>query len=271
MGISNMDNMGSAAMITAGSFNLRFPADPAPNDWANRRSRVADTVTALDYDIFGTQETVPEYVTYITENLPYASIGHGREPDKSGESTAIFYHPERVRLISGETFWLSETPDEYSKSWGTVCPRIGTIGVFEDRKSGKRFIFANLHLQHMEMYECQKNQLAVMFERLKKYPAELPVILTGDFNCNPEHPAALLASEFLCDTRRVSETPAAGMQYASYHAFDLKNGFDPAGKPIDYIFISGGVRVKSFETVNNFDSNGLASSDHFPLKAEIVL
>jgi endonuclease/exonuclease/phosphatase family metal-dependent hydrolase len=123
----------------------------------------------------------------------------------------------------------------------------------------------------MEMYECQKNQLAVMFERLKKYPAELPVILTGDFNCNPEHPAALLASEFLCDTRRISETPAAGMQYASYHAFDLKNGFDPAGKPIDYIFVSGGVRVKSFETVNNFDSNGLASSDHFPLKAEIGL
>ena len=234
-------------MITAGSFNLRFPADPAPNDWANRRSRVADTVTALDYDIFGTQETVPEYVTYITENLPYASIGHGREPDKSGESTAIFYHPERVRLISEETFWLSETPDEYSKSWGTVCPRIGTIGVFEDRKSGKRFIFANLHLQHMEMYECQKNQLAVMFERLKKYPAELPVILTGDFNCFPDsEPVKALAELGWTLEKPLPSYPSTKPEL-----------------PIDFIFRE--TADKRTEILDRIAIDEKVASDHIPL------
>ena len=40
--------------------------------------------------------------------------------------------------------------------------------------------------------------------------------------------------------------------------------------PIDFIFVNNRVRVLSHGTINDF-RNGLASSDHFPVTAEIVL
>ena len=260
-----------AAVLAVGSYNLRCPCDPPPNDWAHRLPRVLRTLAEVKFDIFGTQETVPEYVRTISEGSGFRAVGHGREADKGGESATVFYDPKRLKLLGDETFWLSETPSVFSMSWGTTCPRIGTIGVFEELASGTIFVFANVHLQHMHMYECQKNQLQVMIDRLRKhYDRTMPVILTGDFNCTPDDPAAKLAASVFSDARR-SAGSVSGPRFASWHAYSRENALDPAGRPIDYIFVSPGIRVRSFETVDDFDAGGLASSDHFPIKAVIEL
>lgn len=261
-----------AESLLVGSFNLRCPGDKAPNNWENRAPRLFRDLERIGFDIFGSQETVPGYVKDICGKLGYRAIGHGRDADKGGESVAIFYTPQRLELISDETFWLSETPETCSMSWGTTLPRIATIGVFKDRKTGRSFIFANVHLHHQRMYETQKKQLNVVFERLKaKYDSSMPVVLTGDFNSNPSHPAARLAAEHLRDARLVSVVPAKGPQNETYHGYQA----DPAKRRhkerIDYIFVSPGITVQEFATVDNFDKNGLASSDHYPVSARILI
>lgn len=261
----------SEIKLTVGSYNLRGPFDQPPNDWASRLPRMLKTLEEVRFDIFGSQETFPEYVRDLTADTGLLAIGHGREPDRGGESTTIFYRAARLRALSDETLWLTETPEVFSKSWGTTCPRIGTIGLFEDRRDGTRFVFANLHLQHMEMHECQKNQLNVMLTRLReRYYRSLPVILTGDFNCAPSDPAAELAASVLADARRCAKK-ISGSRFGTFHGFSREKADDPTMRPIDYIFVSPGVRVESFDTVDNFDADGLASSDHFPIRAVVTL
>ena len=261
----------SGTKLTIGSFNLRGPYDQPPNDWAHRLPRMLKTLEELKFDIFGAQETVPEYIRDLTDQTAYQSIGHGREQDHGGEATPIFYRPDRLQALSDETFWLTETPEVFSRSWGTTCTRIGTIGLFADKADGTKFLFANLHLQHKEMYECQKNQLNVMLTRLREhYDRSLPVILTGDFNCAPNAPAAELAASVFADARRCADK-VSGTKYNTYHGYSRENVDNPAKRPIDYIFVSPGIRVESFDTVDNFDADGLASSDHFPVRAVVTL
>lgn len=261
-----------AESLLVGSFNLRCPGDKAPNDWENRAPRLYRDLERIGFEVFGTQETVPEYVKDICGKLGYKAVGHGRNADKSGESVAVFYDPRRLEVISEETFWLSETPETCSMSWGSTLPRIATIGVFRDKKSGRAFIFANVHLQHKRMYETQKKQLNVVFERLKaKYDSSLPVVLTGDFNSAPSCSAPRLAAEHLRDARLVSAAPATGPQNETYHGYQA----DPAKRThkerIDYIFVSPGITVQEFATVDNFNKNGLASSDHYPISARVLI
>ena len=53
------------AAITVGSFNVRVPCDPEPNDWASRKDRVNEIIRANDIQIFGVQEAVSHIVLYV--------------------------------------------------------------------------------------------------------------------------------------------------------------------------------------------------------------
>lgn len=261
--------------LTVGSFNVRCPFDKAPNDWDTRAPRLLKTLEDVKFDIFGVQETVPKQLQTLSENTDYKIIGHGRDEDHGGESSSIVYCPKRLELISEETFWLSETPDIFSKSWGSGLPRIGTIGIFKDKLTGTTFAFANTHLHHERMFETQKNQVAVVLQRLKPYMDKgLPAILTGDFNSEPSNMAATYVSTILDDARLVSKTPPTGPMNETFHAFI----FDPQQRNpnslkerIDYIFTSRKlIDVLAFQTIDNFDENQLASSDHYPIRATIA-
>ena len=100
-----------AEPLLVGSFNLRCPGDKAPNDWGNRAPRLYRDLERIGFEVFGSQETVPEYVKDICGKLGYKAVGHGRNADKNGASVALFNDPRRKELISEETFRLSETPE----------------------------------------------------------------------------------------------------------------------------------------------------------------
>ena len=68
----------------------------------------------------------------------------------------------------------------------------------------------------------------------------------------------------------VSETDHYGAGDETFHDFHENRKERSHRKPIDFIFVNNRVRVLSHGTINDF-RNGLASSDHFPVTAEIVL
>ena len=254
--------------LIVGSYNLRTPGakDPFPNDWESRMPRIRADIARMGYHIFGAQETMDFYNEHICRGNSFAAFGHGRCENGDGESCNVYYDRERLELLRHETFWLSETPEAHSVVPGATYPRICTAGVFLDKVTEKKFIFANTHLEH-RVKELQKLQLEYLFARLKTYE-KLPLILTGDFNAYPDTPAARYAMEQLRDARALSKVPVSHTG-ATFHGYVSEVSSRTQSDRIDYILVSEEIAVERFEVVDNFTAFNTAASDHFPLAAEI--
>ncbi len=63
-----------------------------------------------------------------------------RNGEQAGEFTPIFYRRDRFELLTHDTFWLSEHPEEPgSMGWDAACPRTVTWAKFRDRLTGRSF------------------------------------------------------------------------------------------------------------------------------------
>ncbi|CAL6043283.1 endonuclease/exonuclease/phosphatase_family protein [Hexamita inflata] len=178
------------------SFNLlngQRHTDPSYN-WENREKAVIQVIRTHDPDILGTQEAYHWQLDYIRWNLPqykqYGSSRNGYYNEKADEFCAVLYKKDKFRVVQGETFFLSETPDIVSKSWGSVFNRIATAVKFEILASGKQFWFFSTQLDFSSDEAVRCNQTQVLLERMQKLNAEgLPVVLSGDFHSPSFGPA----------------------------------------------------------------------------------
>ena len=254
--------------LIIGSYNLRTHGgrDPFPNDWESRMPRIRADIARAGYHIWGAQETCDFYAANICQGNSFVSIGHGRDENAAGEACHIYYDSERLEVLRHETFWLSSEPEKCSTVPGAIYPRICTAGIFRDKVSKREFIFANTHLEH-RVLEVQKKQLEYLFAHLGN-DEKRPLILTGDFNAFPDTPAVCYAMEMLHDARNISRTPVT-YQGPTYHGFISSPAERTHTDRIDYIFVSDGVTVERFDVTDNFTGPDTASSDHFPLRAEI--
>jgi endonuclease/exonuclease/phosphatase family metal-dependent hydrolase len=90
------------------------------------------------------------------------------------------------------------------------------------------------------------------------------VFATGDYNSVPESKAikTILASGFLKDSRTLSEQPPSGSD-------NTYNGWEtPNSAKYDWIFVSSGIRVLSYNVLNN-RPKGQFPSDHDPVVIDI--
>jgi endonuclease/exonuclease/phosphatase family metal-dependent hydrolase len=74
-----------------------------------------------------------------------------------------------------------------SVGWGAGSRRVVTIGVFEDKATGKRFLHANTHLDNVSS-QARSEGIKVIVARIEAVQAlygPLAVTLTGDFNSDP--------------------------------------------------------------------------------------
>ena len=249
------------------SFNIRVPKDKAPNDWKHRKARLLKDLRRMRPDVFGLQEATPKQIADL-KVLGYRHIGRARGRDRKGEAVPVFYDQRRFELVSERTVWLSKTPQVYSLAEGADMPRIVTVGVFRDKRSGREFVFASTHLHHRNTKVCHPEQIRVVIDELKPHIRRgTPVILTGDFNSSPAGIAYKELKKVLRDAYLVSERKPVQVEKRTCHGYVRKAG--RTGARIDYIWVTPDVRVLRYESVNNFDENGLASSDHYPQLAEV--
>ncbi len=256
--------------LKVGSYNMRITKDRAPNNIKSRAPRIKALLKQEKMDIFGAQEILPEHIRVVSEIPKYHHIGNSRNADRvSGEASTIFYDSEQLECLENHTFWLSETPDKPgSTSWGSACRRICTYGIFRDRKTGTKFVFANTHLDHRSG-EAQINGIKLILSRLAGLREKYPFILTGDFNSKPEDQAVVATKKVLNDARSIARKVYPG-PIQTYHGYQANPGKRKHNEPIDYIFVNQPIKVLTFRVVDDFH-NGLASSDHFLLTSELEL
>jgi len=255
-----------AGSFRVATFNIRCPADRAPNAWTCRVGRVCGVIDKQGFDLMGLQEaTAGQIDDLLTKG--WDVVGGGRDDGKRrGEASCIFFRIARFDLRDTGTFWLSETPEvPGSKSWDTACTRVCTWARLLDRKTGREFVHFNTHLDHMSA-AAREHGMALILARIPLIAQGRPVILTGDMNATPGAPPIRLATSVLHDAAAISRTPHTGT-LATFNAF--KSNPAPTAQ-IDYIFVSDNVRVLTHATVNDSEE-GLYPSDHFPVMADVVL
>lgn len=256
------------------SFNIRYGTAPdGTNAWPQRAELVFDVIRRERSDFVGLQEALRFQVDAIREAVPgYGEIGVGREDGaEGGEYSAILYRADRWRVVDGDTFWLSDTPDvPGSKSWGNQITRIVTWGRFVEAGTGRALQVFNTHFDH-ESQPSRMRSAELLAERIAAREPRDPVIVTGDFNAGEDNPAILYlqgeqpqAPVRLVDTFRAvhPEAHPAG----TFHEFTGRRG----GPKIDYVFVEPGTRVTDARILYDHDE-GRYPSDHYPVSAEVVL
>lgn len=248
------------------SFNIRYNSwnniDGA-NGWPYRKASVAKMIEHEKPVAIGLQEALIDQLQYLDSALPsYRRIGLGRDDGKeAGEFMAIYYNTDAVELVSGETRWLSATPETPSKGWDAACFRTVTIARFKIKESGKEFIYLNTHLDHVG--KTARAESAKLIASLAKgVEMGTPIILGGDMNSTIDdvifqsfHAEGLRAARDLAPKKHTDNR-------ITYNAYG-KN----SGAVIDHFFVRG-VKVKCFRTLDgNYGVPYI--SDHYPI--EIVV
>lgn len=254
------------------SYNVRVPCDEAPYDWESRKDRVREVIRQNEFDIFGVQEAVKQQIDDILNGTTLDYIGSGRDDFKDGgEHSCIFYNTTRLKLLEGGTFALSEQPEvPGSKSWDTCCPRIASWGKFADRNTGKNFCYYNTHLDHVSAW-AQREGIKLVVRHAAKNGTGMPLILSGDFNVYPDSDTYRVAASLLKDSKEISETGHAGPLLTFQNWLrKRKDGTDVKNAPIDYIFVSDGIRILSHRTDDRKFLGDLAS-DHYPVIIELEI
>lgn len=257
----------AAAPLKVMTFNVRLPTDAdGDNRWQARKDILVDTIRAQQPAVFGTQELFAEQGDYIVRHLPqYAWFGVGRRGDAEGagdEHMGVFYLRDELKVIESGDFWLSDTPDVAgSITWGNLYPRMVTWALFERIADGRRFYFFNTHLPYRDQDEpIRERGAALLLQRLSALPADVPVVVTGDFNTGPDSGVHARLTGDLIDAWERSRQRSG--QEATFHAFSGK-----ADRRIDWILVRG-FDVGPVATVTD-QQNGRYPSDHFPVVAEL--
>lgn len=256
------------------TFNIRLDnAGDSLNNWQYRKDVAAEVIKKYDADIVGTQEVLPNQMQDLKDRLPeYTALGVGRDDGANkGEFSALFYKKDKFKEIESGTFWLSETPEVPGvKGWDAAYPRVATWAFLEEVGTQKRIFAINTHLDHVGV-QARINGVTLMLKKAHEIAGDLPVILTGDFNAEPnsdviKHVVSEKTANNLASTRELAKVKKDAT--GTFHDFG-KIEMDKR-EYIDYIFVSKGTEVLEYEVAED-KIGDVYISDHNPVYAKIVI
>ena len=245
------------------TLNLRFGlADDGPNGWEYRKKGYIELLTEYRSDFMAFQEVNDFQLDFIHKILKdYRFIGK-REPAPDYWQNNIVFYDRNWSCMEWKHFFLSDTPEKFSRFEQSKWPRQCTIGLFE--KGSRRLIIINTHFDFDE--EVQVKSARVIMNLLSRFPPGIPAVLVGDFNCPPSKPCRKVFTGEKLDGIPGDATffkPVFGETFpGTFHGFTGEPGDDQ----IDWIMYSGRILPKERDIVR--DKFGETyPSDHFPLRA----
>ena len=118
----------------------------------------------------------------------------------------------------------------------------------------------NTHLDHVGTQARQKGLDLIVSKIAAMNPDNLPMVLTGDFNVQPDNPALTRLNTIMSDARRT----AAKTDYRATY-----NGWGRFASVIDYIYYRGFSSCPEYETIVKQYANVQYISDHYPIVADV--
>jgi endonuclease/exonuclease/phosphatase family metal-dependent hydrolase len=256
------------------SFNIRnsHARDEDHNKWPNRKELVYEVIRKYAPDILGLQEVNRFQLDDIKQIFPeYENVGMGSKGESNGQFSSIHYSKKRFSKKESGDFWLSETPSELSKDWGSAHHRICTWVALFDKETQKIIYSYNTHLDDGSRKAREKSAQLIM-KHIHKHARTNPFIVMGDFNA-PEDSTLL---NYISGRSKLTSHP-------HLHAVDsfrilhpktkdvgTYNGFigKSNGPKIDYIMVKPDIEVIEASILKS-NRKGRYPSDHFPVTAQL--
>ena len=254
------------------SSNIRFMnnAGDLENGWDRRKTAVIHMMKDLKPDVIGFQECSMRQRQYILDHCPeYDYVEYFiRRNDKNLKSYAAFTDPVMwnrsiLELKEWDAFYLSETPDTCSTSWGSAEPRTALWCRFLHKPTGKEFIFINTHLDHVSDLAREKGLDVILDEMIRINPVNLPMVILGDFNAQYKSTALDRIKREWKDVRMEAKDS------------DDKYTFNGFGKTwngiIDYIWYKGFKKCHNYKVIVRKYDHVPFISDHYPIRSDLEL
>ncbi|MDE6569700.1 MAG: endonuclease/exonuclease/phosphatase family protein [Alistipes sp.] len=252
--------------LTVMTLNMRYDnSEDGADNWQFRRDRIGRLIRSEQVDLLGTQELLCNQFDDLQSRLSdYTAVGVGREDGaRAGEFNAVFFRTDRFALLDSGTFWLSETPEiAGSKGWDGACERLATWVVLRD-KGDREFLFINTHLDHVGE-TARREGVALLLQRIAVLSGGRPVLLTGDFNAEPQ---STVIAHVLRDNTLHSAWHSAAERHGSEWSFSDFGALPEAERPlIDFIFYGEGLTCDYCRILPDVYDDGYLS-DHAPVEA----
>lgn len=255
-----------AQNIKVMSSNLRCisPTDWGKKAWFYRADLMVNAIAEQAPGIIGFQEATKWHYSYLCDTLKgYDSVITYRDDAFNSEGCPIFYNTSLYELVDKGSFWLSETPEVPSKSWGAQYNRVCSYVILTDLASGKDFVVFNTHLSHVSD-EARINGINVVLDKIAEF-GSLPAVIMGDFNAEEGSVTYNSVTENFNDAIYQVEEPNKA------HTFNAWGDSERYVR-IDYFMISKtGFRVNSYDVLPATNEEGIYFSDHCPIVLEIAL
>ena len=260
------------------TFNVRgsYHRD-GENAWPRRAALNVRTIARQGPDLIGFQEFQDGNARVYDRELPGYEyvLGHRYENRAPHAYNAIYRDPTRLEVLDAGGFWLSETPERFSRSWGTAQIRSANWKRLRPASGGPEFLCVNTHLDHISARARAEGSALILDWLDGPEAGGAPVLLVGDFNCEPgSEPRDVFSRGGFVDAHLV-----AGHEPAkTFHAFRGEGfrGRDPSKEyRIDWILLRDGSRgehwsVRDYSIVRDAEPP-LYPSDHYAVVTDLAL
>lgn len=266
------------------TFNVlcSFCVDKGYDPWVDRVPHLQSIIAQHDPDLMGLQElfwTAPdndEVQMMMAANPVYTPLYFVNEPGKKPVSfpdATVYFRTERFEKKDGGFFWLSEQPDKpFSGGWAKAnFPRIVAWAVLLDRNTKRELYFATTHFDNNS--PNQEMSAPLLLSKVAPFAANMPVIITGDFNSNPSTKAYQTLVGPLGETgHKLINTWDVAKDKAIIHNAEAEPAYDDAAR-IDHIFArSDTLAVQRWIVdVQRFGTDSKHPSDHRLMMATLTL
>ena len=274
----SVDNTSVQFDVPVMTFNIRQSGDKnadgtytldGDNGWHNRKSAVINYINNSGMDILCLQEVKQLQCDDILPALAsnYRGIYQARRSDIANpEGLMVIFNTNKYDYISGEYFYLSETPDKQSYGWGARYYRICLVVTLRHKASGELLNVFNVHLDH-EVEAARTNGLNLVMDCVKAKQGHS--IVAGDFNTSSSSGCYSVVANQMTACQDIATN--LGITYQGWGKED--DGFT---SPIDFIFTDKqNTTVKSYEICKDMwkNASGVSCyySDHYAVKSTIQL
>ena len=275
-------------VIRVMSFNIWDTGEPQPWEenpraaWSKRAPLIVQTIHRYNPTLIGFQEFSRHHWETLRDQLPEYAVCID---SKGGEiGNMIFYRPDRFDLLDSGVFWLTHTPAEATPDWGLDYPLSVHWGLFKELESGWPVLLMNTQYEdgwdpnQIQMREEGSRIFLEQIERITRTTPDVPVILSGDFNCNVwDEPYRFFLEHGFVDTYRTAGH-GDSLYTSSYHGYvgEAYSGLEWGDEQcwrVDWILSRDGAqRLQTVaSTIPHDGQPPIYPSDHWPVITDLLM
>lgn len=260
------------------TFNVRgaYWERDGQNFWPERAALNVTTIRRHAPDLIGFQELQDgNMAVYEQELAGYRwSLGPRYGNAAPFEYPAIAWNPAALRLSAIGGFWLSTTPMRYSSSWASACIRSAQWARFQStsvRGTPSSMLVLNTHLDHVSAEARLEGARLIMARLAAIALPDEPLIITGDFNCDPGTPPYQAFIDAGMRDCFLAAGHQDGPEAYTFHGFlGSERPHEPGwGERIDWV-LARNASVKACTIVLDQEPPRYPS-DHYPVLADVVV